>query len=180
MSSSAGASRPGPIGRRLPGWARPLDSERRGSGSVRRVEATIVILFGLLLAVATVNDLVQQTHVNHRLAADLLAWRTVTGHDYINLAIEQDVKRYTTRDIVCGNVSPGAPGERAQICLRLTGPVIEGKRAVSGGYYLPPKLTDASRNRYACFGSAASAGLCGLTSPPVGAPPAPALKTGLP
>lgn len=148
--------------------------------SLRLAETTVVILFGLLLAIATVHDLVQQTHVNHRLSADLLSWRTVTGHEYHNLAIEQDVTTFTTRDVVCGNVSPGSPGERTQICLALTGPVIDGKRAVSGGYYLAPKVLDTAPNRYACFGAAASDGLCGLRSAPPGAPAAPALKTGLP
>ena len=179
MSSSAGTSPRGPIGR-LPEWARPLESERRGSGSLRLAEVTIVILFGVLLAIATVNDLVHQTHVNHRLVADLRTWRTLTAHDYRNLAVERDVKRYTTRDVVCGNISPGAPGERTQICLAFSGPTVDGKRAVSGGYYLPPKVTDARRNRYACFGEAAAARLCGLASPPPGAPPAPALRTGVP
>lgn len=148
--------------------------------SLRLAETTIVILFGLLLAIATVHDLVQQTHVNHRLSADLLSWRTVTGHDYHNLAIEQDITTYTTRDAVCGNVSPGSPGELTQVCLVLTGPVTDGKRAVSGGYYLAPKVIDIARNRYACFGAAVSDGLCGLASPPPGAPASPALKTGLP
>ncbi len=167
------------VGARVPGWARPLSNERGGSGSLRLAENTIVILFGLLLAVATVNDLVGQTHVNHRLAADLRTWRTVTGHDYRNLDIEQDIKTYTSRDVVCGNVSPGAPGERTQLCLVFEGSVVAGKRAISGGYYLPPKVTDAAENRYSCFGTAASSGLCGRSSPPAGAPPAPAFKTGL-
>ncbi len=83
----------------LPEWARPLEHERRGLGSLRLAETTILILLGIFLAVATVNDVVQQTHVNHRLKADLLTWRTVTGHDYVNLATEQDVKTYSTRDI---------------------------------------------------------------------------------
>lgn len=164
----------------LPEWARPLDQERRGSGSLRLAETTIAILAGLLLAIATVNDVIQQTHVNHRLVADLSAWRSATGHDYRNLTIEQDTKGHTTKDVVCGNVTPGAPGERAQICLIFTGPVIAGKRALSGGYYLPPRLIDAYSYRYACFGSAARAQLCGLASVPVGAPPAPALRTGVP
>ncbi len=98
--------------------------------------------------------MVQQTHVNHRLKADLLTWRTVTGHDYVNLATEQDVKTYSTRDTVCGNVSPGAPGERAQVCLMLAGAVVSGVRSVSGGYYLPPYKADLRANRYKCFGLA--------------------------
>jgi hypothetical protein len=164
----------------LPEWARPLEHERRGLGSLRLAETTILILLGIFLAVATVHDVVQQTHVNHRLKADLLTWRTVTGHDYVNLATEQDVKTYSTRDIVCGNVSPGAPGERAQVCLMLTGAVVSGMRSVSGGYYLPPYKADLRANRYKCFGLAAETEMCGLISPPAGSPPSPSLPLGRP
>jgi hypothetical protein len=163
---------------RLPEWARPRESERRGLGSMRLAETTILILVGVLLAVATVNDVVQQTHVNHRLVADLHSWRVATGHNYRNLGIEQDLKGHTTRDTVCGNVSPGGPKERTQVCLVLVGPVISKRRSVSGGYYLPAQTVDERRNRYACFGTAAAAGLCGLSRPPAGASPAPPLRTG--
>lgn len=165
---------------RLPEWARPLKQERHGLGSRRLAESTILILIGLFLAVATVNDVVLQTHVNHRLSADLLTWRTVTGHDYVNLDTEQDIKTHTTRDTVCGNVSPGAPGERAQLCLTLVGPVVSGLRTVSGGYYLPPYHPDLYGNRYACFGVTMQEGLCGRASAPSGSPPDPPLPTGRP
>lgn len=165
---------------RLPEWARPRDSERSGLGSLRLAETTILLLLGLFLAIATVNDVIQQTHVNHRLVADLRTWRTVTGHNYHNLRSEEDQKGHTTHDTVCGNVSPGAPGERTQMCLALVGPVHSGLRSVSGGYYLPPNSIDIRRNRYACFGMAAETGLCGLAKPPVGSSPAPAPATGLP
>jgi hypothetical protein len=167
------------VAARLPEWARPRESERQGLGSLRLAESCILILLGALLALATINDVVRQTHVNHRLVADLRSWRLVTGHDYRNLSVEQDVKRHSTRDTVCGNISPGGPKERTQVCVLLSGPVISGRRAVSGGYYLPPQIVDLARNRYACFGSSAQAGVCG-SKPPVGAPPAPALPSGLP
>jgi hypothetical protein len=168
----------GSWGRRLPEWARPRESERRGLGSMRLAETTILILLGVFLAVATVNDVVKQTHVNHRIVADILTWRTATGHDYHEITTEQDVKTHTTRDTVCGNVIPGGPKERNQICLVLVGPVISGRREVSGGYYLPPKTIDLRRARYGCFGAPAQTGLCGLSRPPAGASPAPALPTG--
>jgi hypothetical protein len=163
---------------RLPEWARPREDERRGLGSLRLAETTILILVGLFLAIATVSDVVKQTHVNHRLVADLRTWRALTGHDYHNLGTEQDVKGHTTRDTVCGNVSPGGPRERVQVCLVLVGAAISGRREVSGGYYLPPKTEDGRRSRYACFGAAALAGTCGLKQSPAGAPPAPALSIG--
>jgi hypothetical protein len=168
----------GGISARLPEWARPRESERRGLGSLRLAETTILILLGLLLAIATINDVVQQTHVNHRLVADLHTWRVMTGHDYRNLSVEQDLKGHTTRDTVCGNVSPGGPKERTQVCLVLVGPVVSERRAVSGGYYLPAQTVDERRSRYACFGTAVETGLCGLSKPPAGAPLAPSLATG--
>jgi hypothetical protein len=177
MSEPSPTPASGPLAR-LPEWARPRERERGGLGSLRLAETTILILVGLFLAVATIADVVKQTHVNHRLVADLRTWRAVTGHDYRNLGTEQDVKGHTTRDTVCGNVSPGGPRERAQVCLVLVGAVVSGRREVSGGYYLPPKTEDGRGSRYGCFGAAARAGLCGLSRPPAGAPPAPALPTG--
>ena len=165
---------------RLPEWVRPREHERRGLGSLRLAETTILILIGVLLAIATVHDVVRQTHVNHRLSADLLTWRTVTSHDYRNLAMEQDQQTHTTRDTICGNVSPGAPGEHAQLCLTIVGSVVAGKRTVSGGYYLPPRSIDIAKNRYACFGEPLQAGLCGLRAAPAGSPPAPSLPLGRP
>ncbi len=143
-----------------PEWARPRERERRGLGSLRLAETTLLVLFGLLLAIATVDDIVQQTHVNHRLVADLATWRAYTGHDYHSIGVEQDILEHSTRDTVCGNTSPGAPGERTQLCLRLVGAVTHGRRRVSGGYYLPPRQQDLRRYRYGCFGSAVAAGLC--------------------
>lgn len=165
---------------RLPPWARPRERERRGLGSLRLAETTLLILFGLLIAIATVHDVVQQTRVNHRLVADLATWRAATGHDYHSVGVEQDVKEHTSRDTVCGNVSPGGPNERTQICLRLSGPVRSGRRAIGGGYYLPPRSEDSPMLRYGCFGSARSESICPRDATPAGAPPAPALRTGLP
>ena len=72
----------------------------------------MLVLVGLLLAIATVNDVVLDTHVNHRLVADLRTWREYTGHDYKNVSTEQDVRNFTTTDVVCGNTDPGPPKER--------------------------------------------------------------------
>jgi hypothetical protein len=127
----------------------------------RLIEITVLVLIGVLLAVATVRDVVLQTEVNHRLVADLATWRAYSGHDYHNLTTEQDIKHHTTREIVCGNTSPGAPKARTQLCLILTGPVAHGRRAVRGGYYLPPRLLfDVRSARYGCFGTAVGEGLC--------------------
>ena len=71
---------------------------------------TLLILAGLLLAVATVNDLVQQTHVNHRLNADLRTWREYTGHDYKNVSTEQDL--YRSHDAKTWSAATRRPGRR--------------------------------------------------------------------
>jgi hypothetical protein len=138
---------------RLPAWLRPRDVEARGSGQMRLIETTLLLLAGLLLAIATVNDVVLRTHTNHRLVADLRTWRSYTGHDYKNLSAEQDERNHTTTDVVCGNTAPGPPKERVQLCLQMTGPVIHGRRAARGGWYLPPKAEDLRRYRYGCFGT---------------------------
>ena len=75
----------------LPAWLRPRSAEVPGSGQLRLVETTLLVLVGVLLAVATVNDVVRQTNVNHRLIADLRTWRAYTGHGYHNLSIEQEL-----------------------------------------------------------------------------------------
>jgi hypothetical protein len=163
----AGVVSEGPAGaatRRLGGWvrlhARPRDQERRGRGSLRLAETTLLVLFTLLLAIATVHDVVQQTHVNHRLVADLATWRAYTGHDYHTISVEQDLKQHTSNDIVCGNTSPGGPKERTQLCLRMSGPTAHARRRVTGGYYLPPHSEDERSVRHGCFGSALRDELC--------------------
>jgi hypothetical protein len=163
MSSGGGAppsSAPGGFGERLPEWLRAREVELPGLGTMRLVETMVLVVVGLLLAVATVNDVVLQTHTNHRIVADLRTWRDYTGHNYKNVGVEQDIYGHTTRDTACGNTSPGPPKERTQICLVMTGPVISGRRAVRSGWYLPPKSEDLRARRYGCFGPAKAGGEC--------------------
>jgi hypothetical protein len=141
-----------PRGRRLPARLRPRGSELPGSGRTRLIETTLLVLAALFLAIATVNDVVRQSNVNHRLVADLGTWRSYTGHDYRELSIEQDFHGHTNREVICGNTTPGPPGKRVQLCLLMTGPVVNGRRTVRSGWYLSPKTADLPRNRYGCFG----------------------------
>jgi hypothetical protein len=150
----------GRFGERLPAWLRPREVELPGLGTMRLVETTVLLLVGLLLAIATVDDVVLQTYVNHRLVADLRTWRHYTGHNYKNLSIEQDLYGHSTRDVICGNTTPGPPKERTQLCLAMTGPVLGGRRAVHSGWYLPPKSEDLRGKRYGCFGLAKGEALC--------------------
>jgi hypothetical protein len=102
----------------------------------------------------------RQTHVNHRLVADLRTWRQYTGHNYRTLSVSQDIYGHSTREVVCGNTSPGGPRQRVQLCLLITGAGTHGRRSVRGGWYLPPQSEDLRRNRYGCFGTAKERGLC--------------------
>jgi hypothetical protein len=144
----------------LPAWLRPRGRELPGSGRLRLIETTLLVLLGLLLAIATVNDVVRQTHTNHRLIADLATWRAYTGHPYHNLSIEQEpFGAASHHEVICGNTSPGAPKARTQLCLVIFGSISGGRRTVHGGWYLPPRVEDVRADRYACFG-AASQGMC--------------------
>jgi hypothetical protein len=151
MSSLPDSVEPARWGR-LPARLRPRASELPGSGRTRLIETTLLVLAALLLAIATVNDVVLQSKVNRRLVADLGTWRSYTGHDYRELSIEQDFHHHTNREVICGNTTPGPPGDRVQLCLLMTGPVINGRRMVRTGWYLSPKTADLPRNRYGCFG----------------------------
>ena len=153
MSARTPAS-PGSNAGRLLFSARGRGEARGEPRALRAVETVVLVLVGLLLAVATINDVVRQTHTNHRLVADLRTWRLYTGHAYHNLSVSQDVYTHTTRDVVCGNTSPGGPKERVQLCVTMTGPVVNGRRSAPGGWYLPPKAENLRRYRYACFGQA--------------------------
>jgi len=156
---------PAPAARREPRASllsrlRPRAVELPGTGSLRLVETTLLVLVGIALAVATINDVGRQIGVNHRETADLRTWRAYTHHDYVNITIDQELLGLTSeREVLCGNTSPGAPKARTQICLAIWGPVVNGRRSVHGGWYLPPKDEDVRAHRYGCFGEASS-GIC--------------------
>ncbi len=139
----------------LPPRLRPRSVELKGSGDLRLVETLLLVLVGLVLATATINDLVRQAGINHRLVADLRTWRDYTGHDYHNISIDQETLGVDEgREVLCGNTSPGAPKSRTQICLAIWGPVADGRRTVHGGWYLPAHVeNDVPGERYGCFGA---------------------------
>lgn len=140
---------------RLPPSLRPRTVELRGAGNLWLVETTLLVLVGVLLATATINDVGHQVGVNHRLIADLKTWRDYTGHDYHNISISQEALGVgSDREVLCGNTSPGPPKARTQICLAIWGAVVNGRRTVHGGWYLPPGIEDVPARRYGCFGPA--------------------------
>jgi hypothetical protein len=137
-----------------PEWLRPRAVELKGSGNLWLIETTLLLLVGLVLAIATINDVARQTGINQRLIADLKTWRHYTRHDYHNISINQETLGIASqREVLCGNTSPGAPKSRTQICLTIWGPVVNGMRAVHGGWYLPANVeNDLPSERYGCFG----------------------------
>ncbi|HYB23454.1 MAG TPA: hypothetical protein VED41_06640 [Solirubrobacteraceae bacterium] len=139
----------------VPAWLRPRERELAGRGELRLIETTVLILVGLVLAVATVNDLARQVRINHRLDADLATWRHYTHHDYHNVTVDQETFGVgSEREVLCGNTSPGPPGARTQICLAIWGRVRDGMREVHGGWYTPAFVPDIPARRYGCFGEA--------------------------
>jgi hypothetical protein len=165
-ASDASAAKRDSFWDRLPERLQPRERELRGRGDLRRVESTLLALAFVLLAVAVVNDVVLSTHTAYRITADLRAYRRLTGHDYHNISVEQDLQHHTTRDVLCANVAPGPPGALPQICLIMTGPTRHGERASHGGFYLPPHTPDKRVSRYGCFGSAVREDLCAGAIPP--------------
>jgi hypothetical protein len=173
MSEQPDARAPGAAGRqiaesarqrgasgRLPPWLGPRSIELPGSGRMRLIEATLLVLVGMALATATVYDVVRQSGINERLVADLRTWRSFTGHDYRELSLTQELLGARSQhEVVCGNTRPGAPKSSTQLCLAIWGPVRDGRRTVHGGWYLPPRVEDLRRERFGCFG-AGSGGLC--------------------
>ncbi len=144
----------------LPAWLRPRDVELPGLGQLRLIETTVLLLVGLLLAIATINDVARQVHVNQRLIADLRTWRSYTGHNFKNVTADQELLGPSSqREVVCGNTSAGAPKATTQICLLIWGPIVNGRRPVHGGWYLPAKVEDERSDRYGCFGAEAE-GFC--------------------
>jgi hypothetical protein len=189
-SGHPGAAGPGgsgtraSFGERLRDLLGPRREERRGRGELRLVESAVLVLVGLVLLVATVNDVHRQVRIGNRLDADLESWRALTGVAFHNPFIEQDIHKYSTRDVVCADLTIGKPEGKPQACLIFTGPVRAGRRQARGGFYLVAKGTDIHepvldrpQYRYACFGSAVSEHLCALAKPPPGVPTRPLVGT---
>lgn len=163
-----------PRRRRAPAWvqARPEAHGDPAGPETRMIETAIVILVGLILAVAVVYDVVRQVGVNTRQSADRNTWRAYTHQKRKNVSVRGLLRGDT--DFVCqpAPLTAAAPTEQ-RLCLMVIGPVRARRRTVAGGYYLQGRREDRYVNRYACFGLPATRRLCGLgTAPP--ATPAPA------
>ena len=143
---------------RLPAWLAPREHDSAGRRTWR-VETVALVLVGLLLAVAAINDISWSVNASAQLVADQSTWRHYTGRDYYNVSAGALVVGRSP-DISCANSSPGPPGERTQICLLIDGPIVHGLRTVVGGWRLPARTGDFPAKRYSCFGEGATKALC--------------------
>jgi hypothetical protein len=143
---------------RLPAWLAPRDEDAPKRG-LWRVETVVLILVGIVLAVASFNDIFWSVDDNARLAADQTTWRQYTHRDYYNVSAAALVLGQPV-DLACANARPGPPGERTQICILLDGPVVHGLRSVIGGWRLAARIGDFPDERYDCFGAGATKTLC--------------------
>ena len=124
-----------------------------------RVETVALVLAGLVLAVLAFNDIFWSVQDAGVLVADQQTWRHYTGHDYFNVSAGRLVFNGPI-DVSCADATPGAPGERTQICLIMKGPAVAGLRTVVGGWRIPPRTGDFARHRYDCFGAARTKTIC--------------------
>jgi hypothetical protein len=151
----------------LPAWAAPRnppgDGRDPAGPSLRMIETAILILVGLVLTVAVAWDVVRQTHVNVRTAADRATWRAYAHRDLHNKTLTVRTLLRGTTDFTCG---PPVRGATNRLCLMMVGPTHVSRRTVAGGYYVPLKRQDRFIVRYGCFGLAASRHLCAHRTAP--------------
>ena len=137
-------------------------ASRPGSGRHVADRDDALVLVGLLLAIATVNDVVLQTHVNHRL--DRRPAHVARLHrPRLQERLDRTGRLRTTRrrDVVCGNTAPGPPKERIADLPADDRPGRAAAAARSHGAGTCRRSTKtSSRYRYGCFGSTKAQGAC--------------------
>jgi len=163
MSASA-PSTPAPR-RLLPAWVahRPQGDRDPANRDVRAIETTVMVLIGLLLAVAVIYDVAHQVGINTRETADRATWR---GYEHVaDVKTRLDVRTLErgTTDFVCRSTSTVAATalHQVRLCLMISGPTVNDRRTIDGGYYLAPHASDRFAYRYGCFGLPAQRALCG-------------------
>lgn len=176
--SDAGASIPQPRpARARPGWLRWLlgrSDANAGSPSnrdLRLIETAILIVAGLVLAVATANDIGRAVHITERIKVDQHSYRV---YMHTKGGVTTPIRKvsitpavYGKRDTAC---SPPIGTAHGSACLMLDGPAAgtgpRRVRTVVGGFRLLPNARNRFGARYACFGLAAQLRLCGAQPPP--------------
>lgn len=127
----------------------------QGARDRRLIEGAVLVILGLLLLAATVNEVVKQSHVNERIAVDKRTWINYTGHRLKHVSVTPGLRN--SNDTAC---APPTAGAHERLCLQLTGPAHATYRTVTGGYRLPLLHPNRFRYRYGCFGAARRHRLC--------------------
>jgi hypothetical protein len=130
----------------------------------------VLLVAGLVLAVATVNDIGRSVHITERIKLDQHTYRYVMHtHGGVATAIRKVsvTPGSTTKiDVAC---SPTPGGPRGSSCLVIGGPAggvgVQHLRRVEGGYRLLPGSRNLYAARYGCFGVPARQQLCGASPP---------------
>jgi hypothetical protein len=174
--STADASVSQRPGRRPPAWLRWLlrrsDANADGPSNqdLRLIETAVLLVAGLVLAVATVNDIGRSVHITERIKLDQHTYRYVmhTQRGVVTSIRKVSVTPGSTTkiDVAC---SPPAGGPRGSSCLVIGGPArgvgAQHLRTVEGGYRLLPGSRNLYVARYGCFGVSARQRLCGASPP---------------
>ena len=159
-----------------PRWQRWLlrrsDANADGPANpdLRLIETAILIVAGLVLAVATANDIGRSVHITERLKVDAHTYRlymhTQRGVTTSIRKVSMTPGIYDKTDVAC---SPPLGGARGSTCLVINGPVRSSPngqiRSVTGGYQLLPYSRNRYVARYGCFGVSAQSQLCGAKPP---------------
>jgi hypothetical protein len=174
--STADASVSQRPGRRPPAWLRWLlrrsDANADGPSNqdLRLIETAVLLVAGLVLAVATVNDIGRLVHITERVKLDQHTYRYVM---HTQGGVTTPIRKVsvtpgsTTKvDVAC---SPPIGGPRGSSCLVIGGPAggtgAQHLRTVEGGYRLLPGARNRYAARYGCFGVPARQRLCGASPP---------------
>ena len=174
--STADASVSQPPGRRPPAWLRWLlrrsdaNADGPANADLRLIETAVLLVAGLVLAVATVNDIGRSVHITERVKGDQHTYRyymhTQRGVATSIHKVSVTPGTMTKVDVAC---SPSPGGPRGSSCLVIGGPArgagAQHQRTVEGGYRLLPNSRNRYVARYGCFGVPARQQLCGASPP---------------
>jgi hypothetical protein len=174
--STADASAPQRPARQPRAWLRWLlrrsDANADGPSNpdLRLIETAVLLVAGLVLAVATVNDIGRSVHISERIGVDQHTYRyymhTQGGVATSIRKVPVTPGTRTKVDVAC---SPPPGGTRGSTCLVIGGPAggagPQHQRTIEGGYRLLPDSRNRYVARYGCFGVSARQQLCGASPP---------------
>ena len=147
---------------RVPGWGppaargAPAPTEGEGAHRAWRLETIVLVVIGLLLTAAVVNDVVRELGIDAREKVDMRTFKHYvpgTPPKHIEVAPGQR----GLPDITCGRPIVYA---NVRVCLIMVGSSHVLYRRVAGEYTLPFLHSDRRRYRFSCAGYAVTHHLC--------------------